>query len=130
MIELMVVVAIIGIIFFIASPSYFNYVKKTNRASAQACLVELSQILERRYATSYKYNNNKLDDDCIKNLSDYYTVTSSLQEHSYLLKASPTSRQADSSCGTLTYNQQFTKGLEAASTSGSSVTGTIDNCWG
>jgi len=50
LIELMIVVAIIGILASIAIPNYSDYVEKSRRADAQAVLLSFSNVME-RYAT-------------------------------------------------------------------------------
>ena len=56
LIELMIVVAIVGILAGIAYPSYMDHVRKGNRAKAQAFLMDLAQrqqsylIVHRQYA--------------------------------------------------------------------------------
>ena len=58
LIELMIVVAIVGILAGIAYPSYMDHVRKGNRAKAQAFLMDLAQrqqsylIVHRQYAQS------------------------------------------------------------------------------
>lgn len=53
LIELMIVVAIIGIVAAIAYPAYFDYVREARRAEAQAELLK-GQINQQRYRA---YNN-------------------------------------------------------------------------
>lgn len=55
LIELMIVVAILGIIVAIALPSYQNSVTKTRRADAQGVLTSLANTMERFYTTNSTY---------------------------------------------------------------------------
>lgn len=55
LIELMIVVAIIGILATIAYPSYHAYIKKTRRSDAEGALVSLANAMERYYTENYKY---------------------------------------------------------------------------
>jgi type IV pilus assembly protein PilE len=55
LIELMIVVAIIGIIASIAYPSYQGFVVSTNRGAAQADLISLAAAMERHKAASFSY---------------------------------------------------------------------------
>lgn len=55
LIELMVVVAIIGIVTIIAYPSYQGFIKTTNRAAAQADLMSLGTAMERHKAAAFTY---------------------------------------------------------------------------
>jgi type IV pilus assembly protein PilE len=55
LIELMIVVAVIGILSAIALPAYQQYVLRANRADAEAILMETAQFMERFYTTNNSY---------------------------------------------------------------------------
>ena len=55
LIELMITVAIIGIITSIAYPSYQGFIVSTNRSTAQADLMSLAAAMERHKAASFSY---------------------------------------------------------------------------
>jgi type IV pilus assembly protein PilE len=58
LIELMVVMAIVGILAAIAIPAYRAYVVRANRTDAKVAMLQTAQALERCYtnATPYAYN--------------------------------------------------------------------------
>lgn len=55
LIELMIAVAIIGILAAIAYPAYQEYVKKTKRVEAQAELVDIASKLQRYKVANFTY---------------------------------------------------------------------------
>lgn len=57
LIELMIVVAIVGILAAIAYPSYRDYVIETRRADAQGALMGLANAMERHYTENNTYRN-------------------------------------------------------------------------
>jgi len=56
LIEVMIVVAIIGILAAIGYPSYQQHVRSSRRADAQAALSELAQFMERRFTENNGYD--------------------------------------------------------------------------
>lgn len=55
LVELMIVVAIIGILAAIAVPAYREHIVKTNRSDAMAVLQGFAQAMERHYAQNNTY---------------------------------------------------------------------------
>src|SRR5690554_3819830 len=74
LIELMIVVAIIGIIAAIAYPSYQQHVIKSYRTTAAGCVIELAQAMERQFTSSMNYPNVLPVRSCTteSNLDDRY----------------------------------------------------------
>jgi type IV pilus assembly protein PilE len=76
LLELMIVVAVIGILASIALPNYQEYLKKARRSAAQSHLMDIAQrqqqylIDSRSYATSFSDLNVETPVD----VSTYYTV--------------------------------------------------------
>ncbi len=56
LIEVMIAVAIVGILSAIAYPSYQQHVRSSRRADAQAALLELAQFMERRFTENNGYD--------------------------------------------------------------------------
>ncbi|MFT4047247.1 MAG: type IV pilin protein [Solimonas sp.] len=133
LIELMVVVAAVGILAAIAYPSYVKSITKTRRRAAEACLVNYGTYMERYYTTNLSYAEDRdgtamstavltaLGMDCASTANtgaDYTYSLSSVSSSAYTLKATPTGVQAtrDAACGALTLDQTGTKGVTGTST--------------
>lgn len=122
LIEMMIVVAIIGILAAIAYPSYDEYVKRANRTEGQAFLNDVAARQERYFSQNNKYINDvtKLGLSSANSPTQKYAVSIVLTAGSYTLTAEQ--KFNDSKCGNLT--------LTGLGVKGRSGTGkTIEDCW-
>ena len=116
--ELLVVLAIIGILAAIAIPNYSHSVTRSRRAQAASCLQEASQFMERFYTTNLRYdqdaagNANALPAFGCRtenNLNQYYTLAfnGNPTARAYSLQATPINSQAtaDPTCAALRIDQ-------------------------
>jgi len=77
LVELMVVVAVIGILAAIAYPSYKDYLRKGRRAAAQSMLMDVAQHQQQYLldARSYATDLATLNVTTPTDVSDYYDIT-------------------------------------------------------
>lgn len=104
LIELMVVVAIIGILMALAVVSYDWVMVKSRRGAAQGCLIEAAQVMERGYTLNMTYSGAAYPNlACSNDLAGYYnfSLDGAATATTYTLQAIPTSSQHDNKCGTL-----------------------------
>lgn len=102
--ELMITVAIVGILAAIALPSYQDSVRKSRRADVKGVMLGLANALERRFTETNSYAG-------VAGIAGtYYTVTVTIPNAiSYTLTATPAGDQASDTCGTLTLTQTGAK---------------------
>lgn len=126
LIELMVVVAIVGILAAVAYPSYQEYLARGRRADAKTVLLETAQFLERFYTQNGTYVGAALPfaeapkDGTVK----YYDISfvAAQTASTYQIQAVPKNAQAGDKCGSLLVNQSNQKTVSGA---------TLDavSCW-
>lgn len=118
LIELMIVVAVIGILAAIAYPSYQCYVERSQRSSAVAVMMEGSQFMERFFTTNNQYSLDTAGQNVSVTFPASLLVSpregaprwnlalSNVTATTYTLSATPIVASACTpACGTLTTNQ-------------------------
>jgi type IV pilus assembly protein PilE len=134
LVELMIVVAIVGILASIAVPSYQESVRKSRRADAKGALMGLANAMERHFTETNSYcdaggadggdscgiANNDFGTPSVYTPSSetdtYYdfTINADITPSSYTISATPAGVQADDNCGTLTLTNTGQKDIADA----------------
>jgi len=124
LIELMIVVAIVGILAGVAYPSYQEYGRRAKRAEGRGALLDAATRLERYYS-----DNNQFADLATANIATTsdkgnYNLSIALggNNQSYTLTATPVAAFVDTRCGNLS--------LTSAGVQSKTGTETVEYCWG
>lgn len=120
LIELMIAVAIVGILAAVALPSYRNYIVKSNRQGAQSELLDLASIQEKIYLNSSAYSMNLttayngtsaggLGKTTGLTESRKYTLAVSGTAQTFTLSAAPVAGSTQEGDGTISINSDGTR---------------------
>ncbi|TQN07864.1 type IV pilus assembly protein PilE [Acidovorax temperans] len=127
LIELMIVVAIVGILSAVAYPSYTEYVRRGHRADARAGLLQAQQWLERAATATGAYPTElpatlTWANDSTKR----YTISigGPATTSTFTLTATPRGAQVGDKCGNFTVTHTGLRGAKGVTT-GDIVT----ECW-
>jgi type IV pilus assembly protein PilE len=103
LVELLIVVAIVGILALVAVPAYQDSVIKGRRADARVALNQLAQRLERCYTQYGAYDADECDiESPFDSPEGFYSVSFVADATSYTVTAEPQGAQVkDVKCGTL-----------------------------
>lgn len=131
LIELMVVIAIVGILAAIAYPSYTDSVRKTKRSDAQIALSRAATLQEREYTQNNAYTNTMANIGGATSDEGYYTISASIAactSSCYLLSATPVAggaQASDEDCWTITLDHTGRK----ASANKAGTANPSGTCW-
>lgn len=126
LIELMIVVAIIGILAAVAYPSFQSYILHSRRADALTALSQDQVIIERCYAQNFSYSQTcaALPIPAVSPQGFYSVILTNLTATTYTLTATPTGSQIkDTQCASLIIDQANQKSATDASGNAQTV------CW-
>jgi type IV pilus assembly protein PilE len=129
LIELMIVVAIIGILFMVALPSYQAYMQDGRRAEVQHFVLQQVSVIERQYTREGQYRDaGAAATEFTIASTDYYSFTyvpaaSAGLNDRFTLTITPKSGSAQygDKCGVMSINHQ---GITTATPAGLS-----NECW-
>lgn len=135
LIELMITVAIIGILAAVALPSYQDYIRRGHRADAKAALLENVQFMERYFTETNRYLDASGDAPALPvqrmprdtGSTRLYTITldadnTDITTYRLVAEPEPNTLMAADKCGTLSINHRGVKGVSGSLS--------VSECWG
>ena len=136
LIEVLIVLAIVGILLVIAISLYFSYIERANRADAKATLMDATQFMQRFYSLHNSYSTQRDGRTKValpaalqrspRNGAALYDISVESQDNSYTLRAVP--RKKTDPCGTLTLNSLGVRGNDTRAVTGKEKL-PAETCW-
>lgn len=124
--ELMIAVAVVGILAAAAVPSYREHIAASRRTDAKSALLAVAQAMERHYTERGTYVGATLGTTGLYPTTSpqgYYTLSIASQDaDGFSLLATRRVAQVGDKCGNYTYNQAGARGVASA-------TYTAAQCW-
>lgn len=139
LLELLVAIAIVGILASLAVGRYRSYIVESNRNNARTALLLAQQMMERNFLQSSTYTNG-LAAGQITSVSNVFGAnpayqisipndkTYPLTDTFYTIKATPIGGQADDACGVFTITKTGQKGV-ISENGVATATLTAAECW-
>ncbi|MBL4711913.1 MAG: type IV pilin protein [Gammaproteobacteria bacterium] len=118
LIELMIVIAIIGVLATVGYPSYISSVQKSQRADAIHALMDESGRMEEFYMNNDTYTGSSVANAASS--EGLYTMSVVVPASGLMFTLTATPVATDPLCGNLTYDSLGRKGVSV---------GTVANCW-
>jgi type IV pilus assembly protein PilE len=132
LVEVVVVMAIIGILTAIAIPSYSEYVRRGQRAEARTVLLEAAQFMQRFYSANDRYDQSRagaavalpagMQQVPALGAARYAVSLNAVSTTAYTLQAAPVGGMTADKCGTFTLTSVGRRDVVGASAS-------AEDCW-